>query len=146
MTESKSIRSNANAGSKIASESMVKVRLDKWLWAARFYKTRALAKQAVDGGKVQCNGSRTKPSKEINTGTEITLKQGYDDKTVIVVALSEQRRGAPEAQRLYEETLASMEQREKLSVQRKAQPSHWATPTKPNKKNRRLIQKFKQGE
>ena len=121
-----------------------KVRIDKWLWAARFFKTRALAKQAIDGGKVQCNGSRPKPSKEITIGTQIKLRQGFDEKIVVVQGLSEQRRGAPEAQLLYTETKESLEKRELLSAQRKAQPKHWPGATKPNKKQRRLIQQFKQ--
>ena len=121
-----------------------RVRIDKWLWAARFYKTRAIAKQAIDGGKVHCNGSRTKPSKEIEIGAEIKLRQGFNEKTVIVRGLSERRRGAPEAQLLFKETEESIDKREKLVQQRKAQPKHWPTPTKPNKKQRRLIQKFKQ--
>ena len=81
-----------------------RVRIDKWLWAARFFKTRAIAKQAIEGGKVQCEGNRVKASKEIEVGMEIRLRQGFDEKTVIVTGLSDQRRGAPEAQQLYRET------------------------------------------
>lgn len=123
-----------------------RVRLDKWLWAARFYKTRAIAKQAIEGGKVHCQGVRTKPGKEIEVGAELQLRQGMDEKTVVVKALSEQRRGAPEAQLLYEETAASIEQRERLAQQRKSQPRHWPTPTRPDKKQRRLITRFKQSQ
>lgn len=122
-----------------------RVRLDKWLWAARFYKTRAIAKQAIEGGKVQCEGARSKPSKEIEVGMVITLRQGFDDKTVIVKAISDQRRGAPEAQLLYEETGESIKQREERAAQRKAQPRHWPSPTRPNKKQRRQITQFKKG-
>lgn len=125
---------------------MDRVRLDKWLWAARFYKTRALAKQAIEGGKVQVEGSRSKPSKEIEAGVEIRLRQGFDEKTVRVQALSDQRRGAPEAQQLYEETEESIAAREKLAAQRKAQPRHWDTPGKPTKKQRRAIHRFKQDQ
>ena len=121
-----------------------RLRIDKWLWAARFYKTRAIAKHAIDGGKVHIDGSRPKPSKEIEVGTKIRLRQGFDEKTVVVKSLSEIRRGAKEAQLLYDETSESVENRNKLSEQRKAQPKHWASPTKPNKKQRRLIQQFKQ--
>ena len=121
-----------------------RLRIDKWLWAARFYKTRAIAKHAIDGGKVHLGGKRPKPSKEIEVGTKIRLRQGFDEKTVVVKALSEIRRGAKEAQLLYDETSESVENRNKLSEQRKAQPKHWASPTKPNKKQRRLIQQFKQ--
>ncbi|PCJ28264.1 MAG: RNA-binding protein [SAR86 cluster bacterium] len=128
------------------SSDLQRVRLDKWLWAARFYKTRAIAKHAIDGGKVYCEGSRTKPSKEVETGMEIRLRQGFDDKTVIVKTLSEHRGGAPAAQLLYEETQESIEQRQKMADQRKAAPSLWPSSGKPNKKDRRLIHRFKQRE
>lgn len=122
-----------------------RVRLDKWLWAARFYKTRSIAKQAIDGGKVVCEGSRCKPGKEVETGMQVRLRQGFDEKVVVVKALSEQRRGAPEAALLYEETEESVEARLKLAAQRKASPSHAPSAGKPNKKDRRLIHRFKQG-
>ncbi|MDD9891313.1 MAG: S4 domain-containing protein [Gammaproteobacteria bacterium] len=128
----------------MSDNEQTKVRIDKWLWAARFYKTRAIAKQAIDGGKVHCNGARPKPSKEIEIGSKIKLRQGFDEKIVIVKALSEQRRGAPQAQLMYEETEESREKREQLIQQRKAQPKHWSSASKPNKKQRRLIQQFKQ--
>lgn len=128
-----------------AKTDLTKLRLDKWLWAARFYKTRSLAKQAIEGGKVQCDGTRAKPSKEIEVGVEVRLRQGLDERTVVVSALSEQRRGAPEAQLLYSETAESIKQRETLSEQRKSQP-HLMTNTKPNKRDRRLIHRFKQIE
>lgn len=121
-----------------------RVRLDKWLWAARFYKTRSIAKQAIEGGKVRCENNRAKPSKEIEIGMEISLRQGFDEKTVVVRALSDRRCGAPEAQLLYAETEASIAERQRLADQRKTQPSLWPSATKPNKKQRRLIHKFKQ--
>ena len=121
-----------------------RLRLDKWLWAARFYKTRSVAKHAIEGGKVYCEGSRCKPGKEVEIGMEIRLSQGLDEKTVIIQALSEQRRGAPEAQLLYAETEESIEQREKQALERKAQPSLWQSDGKPNKRDRRLIHRFKQ--
>lgn len=133
------------ASNKSDNHSGNRVRIDKWLWAARFFKTRAQAKQAIEGGKVHCDGARTKPSKELEIGMKLQLRQGYDDKIVIVKGLSDQRRGAPEAQLLYEETDESIQRREQLHAQRKAQPKHWPSPTKPNKKQRRLITKFKQG-
>lgn len=128
-----------------AKTDLTRLRLDKWLWAARFFKTRSLAKQAIEGGKVQCDGTRAKPSKEIEVGVEVRLRQGLDERTVVVSALSEQRRGAPEAQLLYSETAESIKQRETLSEQRKSQP-HLMTNTKPNKRDRRLIHRFKQIE
>lgn len=129
-----------------SSEPLTKVRLDKWLWAARFFKTRAIAKQAIEGGKVQCEGARSKPSKEITVGTVISLRQGFDEKIVVVAGLSEQRRSAPEAQALYEETKESIAKRELLAEQRKSQPNHWPSPSKPTKKQRRMIHRFKHGE
>lgn len=122
-----------------------RLRLDKWLWAARFYKTRSVAKQAIDGGKVYCDGARCKPGKEVEAGMEVRLRQGFDEKTVLIKALSEQRRGAPEAQLLYEETEESIEARLKQAEERKAAPSLWPSAGKPNKKDRRLIHRFKQG-
>ena len=87
---------------------MEKLRIDKWLWAARFFKTRSLAKTAIEGGKIHCNGERCKCSRELEVGFELTLRLGLDEKTVIVKALDDKRRGAPEAARLYEETPASI--------------------------------------
>lgn len=123
--------------------TMHRLRIDKWLWAARFYKTRAAAKQAIDGGKVQCNGNRVKASKEIEVGAVIQLRQGFDEKTVEVLRLSDKRRGAPEAQTLYQETEASIKARSELAQQRKSQPTHWASPGKPTKKQRRDLQRFR---
>lgn len=120
-----------------------RLRLDKWLWAARFYKTRSLAKQAIDGGKVHCEGVRAKPGKEVCLGMEITLRQGFDDRTVIVRGLSDQRRGAPEAQTLYQETEASVAKRLREAENRRLQPAPLSTPGRPNKRDRRLIQQFR---
>ena len=120
-----------------------KPRMDKWLWAARFFKTRSLAKDAIEGGKVHCEGQRVKVSKEVNIGLILTIRQGFEDKTVKVTALSEIRRGASEAQALYEETPDSVTKREDHAAQRKAQnlahPDH-----RPNKKERRQIHKFQE--
>ena len=98
-----------------------KVRLDKWLWAARLFKTRTIAKQAIDGGKVQVSGQRAKAGKEISVGTVLTVRQGHDERVITVLGLSEQRRGAPEAQLLYEESEESIRRRETLAEQRKLQ-------------------------
>ena len=86
------------------TDSNDKIRLDKWLWAARFFKTRALAKDAIEGGKVHYEGQRCKVSKSPEIGAKLTIRQGFDEKIVIIKALSGQRRGAAEAQLLYEET------------------------------------------
>lgn len=122
-----------------------KVRIDKWLWAARFFKTRNLAKQAIEGGKVHADGQRVKASKEISTGIELTIRQGFDERTVEVVALSDQRRGAPEAQRLYRETEESITRREASADQRKALRGLDLAPDhRPTKKERRLIHRFRE--
>ncbi|CAA0092196.1 RNA-binding S4 domain-containing protein [Zhongshania aliphaticivorans] len=118
------------------------IRLDKWLWAARFYKTRSLAKQAIEGGKVQYNGDRCKVSKEVQIGAELSLRVGFDTKVVTIIALSDQRRGAPEAALLYEETPESIEQRAQQAAERKALGSAFAHPERPNKKQRRQIHRF----
>ena len=95
---------------------------------------------------VGADGARSKPSKEITLGARISLRQGFDDKTVIVKALSDKRKSAPEAQLLYEETAESIKRREARTTERRDQPSHWPSPTRPNKKQRRMIQRFKQGD
>lgn len=120
------------------------VRLDKWLWAARFYKTRTIAKEMIDGGKVHYNGNRTKPNKNVEIGATIKLRQGNDEKEVKVTALSDQRRGATEAQQLYAETEQSIQQREKNALARKMNPI--PPDHRPNKKERRDLLKFKQQE
>ncbi|AEC17671.1 ribosome-associated heat shock protein Hsp15 [Gallibacterium anatis] len=119
-------------------------RLDKWLWAARFYKTRTLAREMVDGGKVHYNGQRTKPSKEVEIGAMIKLRQGNDEKEVQVLALSNQRKAAPLAQQLYQETEESIKKREQLAWARKANALSMPNPERrPNKKERRDLLKFK---
>ncbi len=128
----------------MSSEAPEKVRLDKWLWAARFYKTRALAKEAIEGGKVHCRGERCKPSKEPKVGDELVLRAGYDERTVVIEQLSAVRRGAPQAQLLYSETQESLEAREKAAALRKAGALGIQTEGRPNKKQRRQIHRFKE--
>ncbi|MEM0954487.1 MAG: S4 domain-containing protein [Pseudomonadota bacterium] len=124
---------------------MEKLRLDKWLWAARFYKTRSLAKQAIEGGKVHLDGQRVKVSREIAVGDCLRVRQGYDDRDIRVLALSDQRRGAPEAQQLYIETDDSIERRAAQAAARKAAGGMLHRPeTRPTKKQRRQIHRFKQ--
>lgn len=123
------------------------VRLDKWLWAARFYKTRALARDMIDGGKVHYNGQRGKPSKTVEPNAEIKLRQGNEERTVIVLAVSGQRRGANEAQQMYQETAASVANREKMALARKMNALTMPHPDRrPDKKERRDLIKFKFGE
>ncbi|MCP1641488.1 ribosome-associated heat shock protein Hsp15 [Pseudomonas citronellolis] len=119
-----------------------RVRLDKWLWAARFYKTRGLAKAAIEGGKVHCRGERCKPSKEPKVGEEYLLRTGFDERTVVVKALSGVRRGAPEAQLLYEETAESVKRREDAAAMRKAGALGVQTDGRPSKKQRRQLLHF----
>jgi len=119
-----------------------RVRLDKWLWAARFYKTRGLAKAAIEGGKVHCRGERCKPSKEPKVGEEYVLRTGFDERTVVVKALSGVRRGAPEAQLLYEETAESVKRREDAAAMRKAGALGVQTDGRPSKKQRRQLLHF----
>ncbi|MED5609989.1 MULTISPECIES: RNA-binding S4 domain-containing protein [Pseudomonas] len=119
-----------------------RVRLDKWLWAARFYKTRGLAKAAIEGGKVHCRGERCKPSKEPKVGEEYVLRTGFDERTVVVKALSGVRRGAPDAQLLYEETAESLKRREDAAALRKAGALGVQTDGRPSKKQRRQLLHF----
>ena len=120
------------------------IRLDKWLWAARFYKTRALARQMVQSGKVHYEGQRSKPSKIVQVGAVITLRQGFDTKEVEVMALSEQRRGASEAQLLYQETAESVEKREQNAEASKLNALYNPHPEgRPDKKQRRQLIRMK---
>tara|TARA_R110000822_G_scaffold226254_7_gene358902 strand:+ start:3202 stop:3609 length:408 start_codon:yes stop_codon:yes gene_type:complete len=122
-----------------------KVRLDKWLWAARFFKTRAQAKAAIEGGKVQIDGQRAKSSKDIPLGAAIKIRQGWDEKTVIVDNVTDQRRGATEAAALYSETPESISQREQRIAERKASNQSLSfQDQRPNKKQRRQIHRFKE--
>lgn len=128
-----------------SSTGSTKVRLDKWLWAARFFKTRSLAKQAIDGGKVHCNGARCKSSKEIEIGTLLEIRQGWDEKTVVVSDLSDKRGSAPQAALLYQEAPESLSKRQLHAEQRKAIQSANPHPGgRPSKQDRRLIHRFKQ--
>ena len=122
-----------------------KLRLDKWLWAARFFKTRSLAKAAIEGGKVQLGGSRVKVSKEISVGDQLRIRQGWDEKEIEVLALSDQRRGAPEAQSLYRESADSITRREETAAARKAAGGMIERPARrPTKKQRRQIHRFRE--
>ena len=121
-----------------------KIRLDKWLWAARFYKTRNIAKQFIEGGKVHYNGQRTKPSRFVEINAEITLRQGHTEKTVQVLGLEEKRKSAPEAQKLYQETEDSINKREHEAALRKSMgAAAFIIDHKPNKKERRQISRLK---
>jgi len=123
------------------------IRLDKWLWAARFYKTRSLAADAINGGKVHVNGQRTKAAKDIKIGTAITISKNGYTWDIAVTALTDQRRSAKEAVLLYQETPESHSKRQ-LQLQSEREQKELlgfsGIDHKPNKKDRRLIHRFKQ--
>lgn len=121
------------------------IRLDKWLWAARFYKTRSLARTMIDGGKVHYNGQRSKPSKQVEIGALIRLRQGNDEKEVLVLELSEHRGKAEQAQRLFRETEDSIKKRDQNAEARKFNSQFAPSPERrPDKKERRTLLKIKQ--
>ncbi len=122
-----------------------KVRLDKWLWAARFYKTRALAVEGIDGGKVRVNGDRVKRAKQIQVGDEVEIRLGPYLHTVAVQGLSERRGPASEAVKLYQETAASIAEREKVAFQLKAAHVLFVPETneRPTKRDRRKLEDFR---
>ena len=123
-----------------------RVRLDKWLWAARFYKTRSLAKIAVDGGKVHLNGARTKPAKEVVAGDRLTVTRGEVEQAVTVVNIAERRGSATIAATLYEETPESIDTRERLRAERRMRAAGLTVPrSRPNKKQRRALRELKTG-
>jgi len=120
-----------------------KVRLDKWLWAARFFKTRSLAAAAVSGGKVHVNGARVKPAHAVKSGETLNIRRGPDEYVVVVKGLARLRGPASQSALLYEETAQSVQRREALAAERKAQTAlvpH--PPRRPSKKERRQIVRF----
>lgn len=121
-----------------------RVRLDKWLWAARFFKTRSLATDAVGGGKVEVNGERAKPAKAVKPGDEIRLRLGPYEHVLIIRQLSERRGPASAAQGLYEETQPSRDARERLAAQLKMAPAAFVYEEKgrPTKKDRRDLSRL----
>ena len=124
-------------------ENQEKVRLDKWLWAARFFKTRVLASEAVEGGKVHVNGQRCKPSRFVHVGDALEITRGVEQYKVIVRGLNQQRRPAQEAALLYEETVQSREQRVAAAQMRKFTHAGQQAPAKrPDKKDRRTLIRF----
>ena len=126
------------------ADSNTGVRLDKWLWAARFYKTRALAAEAVGGGKVEVNGRAAKRSRVLEVGDRVRIRQPPFEHQIVVRLLSERRGPAAEAATLYEETPASREARERLAAQIRAERQVY-TPAKgrPTKKDRRDLARLK---
>lgn len=129
----------------LQQEKSEAVRLDKWLWAARFYKARSTAREMIEGGKVHYNGQRSKPGKVVEVGALIRFWQGQDEREVEVLAISAQRRGAPEAQRLYRETEASVKRRHDNAEARKLGSQFAPSPERrPDKQERRLLIRAKQ--
>jgi ribosome-associated heat shock protein Hsp15 len=122
-----------------------KLRIDKWLWAARFFKTRALAVDAVECGKVLHNSTRVKPAKTITPGDMLSIRLGPYLFEVEVLALSDKRGPAPQAQKLYRETEAGKVKREALAAEIKAQPKPSDLKGRPTKRDRREIERFKIG-
>lgn len=123
---------------------MNEVRIDKWLWAARFYKTRSLAQQMVEGGKVHIDGQRVKASKPVRPGQLIRLRQGNDLRDIEVLALADKRGSAPQAALLYRESEESIARRQQASAERRAAAITAPTPDhRPNKKERRDMQRFR---
>jgi ribosome-associated heat shock protein Hsp15 len=122
----------------------VKVRLDKWLWAARFFKTRQLAAEAINGGKVHLNGQRSKPGKEVKPGNRLRIHKGSLEWDIEIKVLATQRRPAQEAKTFYAETPESFLHRQQLTEQMRAEKAMQPQPLrgKLNKKDRRMIHRF----
>jgi ribosome-associated heat shock protein Hsp15 len=126
-----------------AGKTLGRLRIDKWLWAARFYKTRGLAAQAVEGGKVKLNGERTKPGKGVRPGDRLEVRSGELQWLVEVRVVSARRGSASEAAKLYVEDIESSSRREHMLLMRRAgpHPAH-GTHGRPTKRNRRMIHRF----
>ena len=123
------------------------MRIDKWLWAARFYKTRNLSTEAVNGGRVHVNDARVKPAREIRVGDVVELTIGPVRRTVVVRALSERRGPAPEAAKLYEETPESVAARERAALERRAaRPLGADLGARPTKLDRRRLEALRRAQ
>jgi ribosome-associated heat shock protein Hsp15 len=120
-----------------------RVRLDKWLWAARFFKTRSLAAEAINGGKVDVNDERAKRARPLQVGDRVSVRQPPFATHVVVRELSEHRGRAADAARLYEETPASRAARETLAAQMRALPAAPYESGRPTKKDRRILDRWR---
>ena len=120
------------------------VRIDKWLWAARFYKTRSMAKDAINAGHIKINEEKIKPSRKVGINQLISIKHSGGEKIIVVLALSSKRKGACEVQKLYAETDTSQKTRQKLVTEVKMSLLSNPIATKPSKKQRRQINQFLQ--
>ena len=123
------------------------MRIDKWLWAARFYKTRSLASEDIDKGRIEVNGQTAKPSREVKTGDTVRIRQGAVQRSVVIAGLSAQRGPAPVAQLLYQETADSIEQRAKLAFQQRyaREPALSQEQGRPTKRDRRELEQARHG-
>lgn len=127
----------------MAGQGTEKVRLDKWLWAARFFKTRALATEAINGGHVHLNGIRPKPARPVQVGDELVVRKGQEEFRLVVRELSAKRGSASVAQQLYDESEQSRQRREEQREQRRLQAAAMPRPARrPDKKGRRKIIRF----
>lgn len=125
------------------TEGTEKIRIDKWLWAARFYKTRSMASQAVAGGRVHVNGARVKPARIVQCGEKLKIRRGEEEFIVTVLGVSDKRRPAKEARLLYEETKESITAREHAREERRLLATDYLQPTRrPTKRERRQIVDF----
>jgi ribosome-associated heat shock protein Hsp15 len=126
---------------------MEKLRIDKWLWCARFYKTRTLAVEEIDRGRVEVNGQEVKPAREVKVGDTVALRQGSVERTVVIKGLAGMRGPAPVAQQLYEETPESVLAREKAAEQRRLapEPAHSIEQGRPTKRGRRDLDDVRRG-
>jgi len=137
------IRASMSMANNDTDEVAGKIRIDKWLWAARFFKTRGLAADAIDGGKVRYDGERPKPAKEVKVGAILRITRPDGEWEIVVRGLSAQRRGAPEAALLYEETEQSRQRREQAALTHEADYAMRDRGMgRPTKRDRRLIKRF----
>lgn len=121
-----------------------RIRLDKWLWAARFFKTRSLAQEAVEGGRVHYEGQRAKPARDVQVGARVVITIGHDTREVVVTALADRRGNAQDAARLYAETPESVVAREAAAAQRRAAAISNPVPDhRPDKHERRQIRRLR---
>lgn len=126
---------------------MERQRIDKWLWAARFYKTRSLAVEEITRGRVEVNGQEVKPAREVKAGDSVAFRQGVVKRTVVVKGLSNMRGPAPVAQQLYEETAESIAERERIATQRRLapEPANTIEHGRPTKRGRRELDEAQRG-
>ena len=125
-----------------SDEIVEKYRIDKWLFATRFFKTRSLAADAIERGRVTLNDHRVKPAKVVSVGDRLAIRIGNVHYVIKVLALSNQRGSATQAQQLYSETDESRQQREMLATRMKAQPQSFFTKGRPTKRDRREIERL----